>query len=390
MKKKKICIVTSSRAEFYLLKNLIVSIKKNSNFKLNLIVTGSHISKKFGNTVLDINKNNLKINSIINVNLNSDNRFNLTQVMADTLKQCSKILSRKKPDLIILTGDRYEMLVFAMASLMLSIPIAHIHGGEVTRGAMDDCIRHAITKMSHLHFVSSTVYKERVKQLGEHPSTIYNVGSLGIDNLSRIAIANRENLQKFLKLKLKKKNFLITFHPETLKPGKNKKYISILIKSLSKFKEARILFTMPNADPEYNIIFKEIKKFCKKNTNVNLFKNLGDKYFKTCVHFFDCLIGNSSSGIIELPYLKKPTINIGDRQSGRLMSKSILNTKINKRDILKAIKKIDSKKFKLKLKNVKSLYGGPGAVKKITSILIKTNFEKLISNKKFYDINYKL
>jgi|TARA_B100001964_G_C14209768_1_gene589907 GDP/UDP-N,N'-diacetylbacillosamine 2-epimerase (hydrolysing) len=387
MKKKKICIVTSTRAEFYLLKNLIVSIKNNSNFKSNLIVTGSHISKKFGNTIFEIKRNNLNINSVIKFNLNKDDRLSLTQAMGDTLKLCSKVLSKNRPDIIILTGDRYEMLVFAIASLMLSIPIAHIHGGEVTSGAIDDSIRHAITKMAHLHFVCNNTYKKRVRQLGEHPSKIYNVGSLGIDNLSRIGIESRKNLQKFLKFKLQKKNLLVTFHPETNQPGKNKKYIKILIDALSKFKEANILFTMPNADPEYNIILSEIIKFCKKNSNVNLIKNLGDKYFKTCVHFFDCLIGNSSSGIIEVPYLKKSTINIGDRQSGRLMSKSIVNTKINMKDILKAIKKINSKSFQSNLKYNKSLYGGPGTVRKIISVLKKTQFEKLIKDKKFYDLN---
>jgi GDP/UDP-N,N'-diacetylbacillosamine 2-epimerase (hydrolysing) len=382
---KKICVVTGSRAEYGLLKLLIKKIIKSPILKLQLIVTGMHLSKKFGNTIKDINSDGYKIDSKINLLLNEDTPEAITKSMGIGMRGFAKTLFKLKPDLLLVLGDRYEIMIAVISAMIAKIPVAHLHGGEITEGAFDDMIRHSITKMSHLHFVATEKYKKRVIQLGEQPKRIFNVGSLAADYITSHKIIPFHKLEKDIKFKFLDKNILITFHPVTLEDNTSKKQINEIIYALQELKNTGLIFTMPNSDTDSNIIFKKIKKFCKNNSNAKFYKSLGQSRYISCLNYVDCVLGNSSSGIIEVPSFKKPTINIGERQSGRIKAKSVIDCKPEKLSIQKALKKAFSKKFQLSLSKVKNPYGKLGAGDEIIKILEKNKFENLIK-KNFYDI----
>ena len=266
------------------------------------------------------------------------------------------------------------------------IPIAHLHGGELTEGSFDDSIRHSITKMSHLHFVASEEYKNRVIQLGEQPSKIFNVGGLGIDNVFKLKLLSKEKLESNIGFKFLKKNLLITFHPVSLEPNVASVQIDELLKALSKLRETGLIFTMPNADIDYKIISKKIIDFCKKNLNAKYYISLGQLSYLSCIKYIDGVVGNSSSGLLEVPSFKKGTINIGDRQRGRLKAKSVIDCEPEANSITNALENLFSKEFKVLLEKVVNPYGKGGASKKIVDILEKQLFN-IYFKKKFYDIN---
>jgi GDP/UDP-N,N'-diacetylbacillosamine 2-epimerase (hydrolysing) len=381
----KLCTITGSRAEFFLLKNLITKLTYDKKIKNDLLVTGSHNSAFFGNTIKDIRKSNFRIKAQIDLKIKKDKPSDISNYFSEGVKKFSYYLNKIKPDLILILGDRYEIFSAAIAAHILRIPIAHIYGGETTQGAIDEGIRHSITKLSHIHFVSTNKYFSRVKQLGENPKMIFNVGSLGVEALKKNKTISKKNLEKKLGIKFRKKNILITFHSETIHgEKKNVKNLKIFLDSLKNLKDTSLIFTAPGADFYYKSIFKEIKKFVKKIPQAYFFKSLGhENYFSLCKKV-DLMIGNSSSGIIEMPSFKKWSINIGVRQEGRVRAKSIIDIKFKKSEIEKLILKLLFTKNTSFLKNTKNPYDNGNSSDKIIKILKKIKLPN-IYNKKFYD-----
>ena len=377
--KKKIWVISGGRAEYFLLESLIHKLKK---FDTTLVLTGSHFFKKYGYTFSQIKKT-IPIKKI-KINLKSDSRGEILLFMSKLIQQFTKKMSTNKPDLIMILGDRYEIFSVAVCATILKIPIAHIHGGEITEGAFDDSIRHAITKLSHLHFVTTEKYKNRVIQMGENRKNVHNVGSLGVENTQRIKLLKKKEIEKKLNFKLNKKNLLITFHPVTL--TKNIESIDPLLKSLSKLRDTNLLFTSPNIDPGNNIILKKIKSFVSRKKNSKLFPSLGQKLYFSCIKVFDGVVGNSSSGIIEVPSFQKGSINIGNRQKGRIAAKNVINCKNNETSIDFSIKKFLSKKFKEDIKKNKNPYFQKNTSTNIVNILKKLSFKDL-PYKNFFDLN---
>ena len=381
----KICIISGSRSEFDLLRNLIVEIKKDRFFNSKLLITGSHLSKFFGNTVEYIKKQKIKINYKVNISIKGDSTKQISNSFSVGLKKFTKIFSKLKPDAIIVLGDRYEIFSTVISATLKKIPIIHIHGGEVTSGSMDEGIRHSITKLSHVHFVSSENYKKRVLQLGETKKNVFNVGSLGVESIKKNKFLSRNKLQSFLRIKFLKKIVLVSLHPETLEKKLNKENLKNFFNALKTLDKHTIIFTMPNADIGYKFILNKIKEFTKNRKNAFLFKSLGhQKYFSLC-KFIDFHIGNSSSGIIELASFRKPSINVGMRQSGRMKPKNVIDCDYKKENILKKIQVATCTKFKKKIIYLKNPYYKRDTSKKILKNLKKINFNKILY-KKFVDI----
>ena len=387
MKKKTIYIVTGSRADYGLLKNLITQINKSNKFELTLIVTGQHLSKKYGNTYKEIKNDFGKSIKFIDIKVNNSEVNSILKSISIGITKVGKYFVSKKPDLLIILGDRYEMLSFAVAALFNKVIIAHIHGGELTQGSIDDTIRHTISKFSNYHFVATKQYKKRVVQLGENPKKVFLVGGLGSENVKNISYLDKKGLEKNLNIKFKKNNFLITFNSFLDDKISVKVAIRNMFKALNKFKNTNYIFTFPNSDLESNNIIKMIIDFSKKNKNAYCFKSLGVQRYLSCMKICNVVVGNSSSGILEAPSLKTPTINIGNRQNGRIKAKSVIDCNYSSLGIQKAIKKALSKKFQKKIKNIKNPY-----YKKNTSIKIMNIIEQILKNKitikKFYDIRF--
>jgi len=380
----KICVATTTRADFGLLKNLIFELKKNF-FKIKVIAGGTHYSKKFGNTFAEIEDSRIKIDRRIYCKIDSDSTNNLSYILSKHITSAVKIFKDLKPDLLIVLGDRYEILAITIAAHISRIPIAHIHGGELTSGIIDDAFRHSITKMSHIHFAANKIYRNRIIQLGENPKNVFLVGGMGVDSIKNIKLLSRENLQEILKIKFNKKNLIVCFHPETLKKKMAKEQINVLLSALIALKDTTIIFTSPGSDLENKIIVKKIKIFIKKKSDAYYFPSLGQRNYFSILNIVDAIIGNSSSGILEMPTFKKATINIGDRQSGRLKSTSIVDCKIKKKQILNSLKIIYSDKFQNLIKSSKNPNGPFGASVKIVKILKNINLKNILI-KNFYDI----
>jgi GDP/UDP-N,N'-diacetylbacillosamine 2-epimerase (hydrolysing) len=378
---KKILVVTSSRADYYLLRPLILKLKMLKDFQLEIIATGSHHLKNHGYTVQEIERDFLEYHSIKILN-SQTNSLAIQKNLPHYLKKFLAFFNKSNPDLVILLGDRYEVFLAAIASLFNAIPIAHIHGGEVTHGAIDDPMRHSITKMSNFHFVSNSSYKKRVTQLGENPKNIFNVGPMVLDNLIDSKFLSKGELCKLISINKLDPFFLITIHPETYGEHNNLRNIQQLLKALQKFSNYKLIFTAPNVDLEADIIRTKIYDFVKENSNSFFFDSLGSTVYLSLMRYSLCVIGNSSSGIIEAPLLGVKTVNIGSRQSGRVMSKTIFSSSFNSSDIFKSINRAitdSSKKSLLKL----STKDSPSS--KIIEIIQKTQFP-LTNHKKFYDI----
>ena len=382
---KKICVVTGSRAEYGLLKWLIEGIKKSPKLKLQLIVTGAHLLKKFGETINIIYSDNFKIDYKVNMPLFSDSSEDIIKSMGEGMKGFSKALTKLKPDAILVLGDRYEVFVAATSAMIANIPIIHLHGGESTEGVIDEAIRHSITKMSHLHFVAAEEYKKRVIQLGEKPNKIYNVGGLGVDSICKLKLLSQKELENKINFKFLDKNLLITFHPVVLGKNTSKKQIEQLFKALLHFDKMGLIFTMPNADKGNNEIFKKINNFCKNNKNAKCYASLGHLQYLSCIQYVNGVVGNSSSGLLEVPTFKKGTINIGDRQHGRLKAKSVIDCDPQFHSILLALNKLFSKDFQKILTKVKNPYGKGGSSSKIVKILEKQKLTNLLT-KEFHNL----
>jgi GDP/UDP-N,N'-diacetylbacillosamine 2-epimerase (hydrolysing) len=389
MSKRRICIVTGSRAEYGLLYWLIKKVKADKDLKLQLIVTGMHLSSEFGSTYKEIEKE-FKIDKKIDIFLSSDTSWGITKSMGVAQTSFTKAYNELKPDIIVVLGDRYEIFSAVSSAMISKIPITHLHGGETSEGAIDEAIRHCITKMSHLHFTANKKYYKRVVQLGEKPSRVFNVGGMGIENIKRLKLLSKEELEKSINFKFNIKNILVTFHPVTLEDKTSKKQFQELLEAIDELEDTNIIFTKSNSDTDGKIINQMIDQYTKKNLDRSMnVASLGQLNYLSTLKYVDFMIGNSSSGLLEAPSLKIGTINIGDRQNGRIKAKSVIDCLPNKKSIKKAIKIIYSNKFQKLLKNVNNPYDNGCASQKIIKVLKNVKLENILK-KNFFDIKFLL
>lgn len=370
---RKIALATSTRAEYGIMSRLIEKIENDPDLELQLLVTGMHLSDKFGKTINEIKS---PITKKIDIEIEKEPAHSL----AVCIEKFYQTFQELKPDLVVLLGDRYEIMGVAQAAMLSNVPIAHLFGGDTTEGAIDEAIRHSITKMSHLHFTSCESSRKRVIQLGENPDRVFNFGSLALENIKTIPLLSKEELEKSLDFHFAQKNLLVTFHPVTLE-GNSKQQFNELIQALEELENTNIIITCPNSDEGNEEIFDLIKEFEKSHKNVKSYKSLGMLRYLSCLKFVDMAVGNSSSGIYEVPAFHKPTVNIGNRQKGRLQCGSIINCKPQKDDILKAI----DKAYKIDCSNIVSPYYKPNTADNILDI-IKNYDLKDILKKVFYNI----
>ena len=382
---KKICVVTGTRAEYGLLYWLLKEIESDKELQLQLIVTGMHLSPEFGLTYKEIEKE-FKIDKKIEMLLSSDTSIGISKSMGLAQISFVEAYEELKPDIIVILGDRYEIFSAASAAMIARIPIAHLHGGETTEGAFDESIRHSITKMSHLHFTATQEYKNRVIQLGEHPSKVFNVGGMGIENIKRLKLLNKEEFEKSIEFKLNKKNILVTFHPVTLENSTAKEQFQELLDAIDELEDTNIIFTKANSDTNGRIINQMIDEYVAKNYHKSIgFISLGQQRYLSALQYVDAVVGNSSSGLLEAPSFKIGTINIGDRQKGRIKAESVINSEVNKTSILKSFSKLYSKAFQDLIEESKNPYGDGIASRKIIEI-IKNEDLRNILKKSFYDL----
>ena len=382
---KKICVVTGTRAEYGLLRWVIEGIRNSQMLQLQLIATGMHLSPEFGLTVELIEADGFQVDRRVEMLLSSDTTSAVTKSMGLGLIGFADALTELRPDLMLVLGDRYEIFTAAAAAMVAGIPIAHLHGGEATEGSIDEPIRHSITKMSHLHFVAADEYRRRVIQLGEQPDRVFNVGGLGIDNILRLKLLARSELEETLGFKLATRNLLITFHPVTLEQHSSSMQMDQLLSALAELQDTGLIFTMPNADSEGRILFRQIQDFCACHPLANAYISLGQLRYLSCIQHVDGVLGNSSSGLAEVPSFKKGTINIGDRQRGRLRADSIIDCKPERAEIDAALEKLFSREFQKQLTDVQNPYGSGGASENIVKLLEEQALNSLLK-KRFYNL----
>jgi UDP-hydrolysing UDP-N-acetyl-D-glucosamine 2-epimerase len=385
MSRRKICVVTGTRAEYGLLYWLMEEIKIDKDLELQLVVTGMHLSPEFGLTYKTIEQDGFPIQEKVEMLMSSDTPVGIATSIGLGTIGFANAFNRLQPDLLILLGDRFEMLAAAQAAMVARIPIAHLYGGETTEGAMDEGIRHSITKMAHLHFVSTEKYRKRVIQLGEHPDRVLNVGAIGLDNIRKLELLSREKLEESLSFNLGEPTFLITYHPVTLNEKGSEVAMRELLSALDCFPEAKLIFTMPNADTDSRILVQMINEYVSTHSSRSVvYTSLGQLRYLSAINQVDAVIGNSSSGIIEVPSFKKPTVNIGDRQKGRLRTSSIIDCNESKASIVAGIRKALSLEFRCGLKDMVSPYGEEYVSGKIKEIVKEVKLHDILM-KKFYD-----
>ena len=384
----KIAIITSSRSDFGLLKNLMFQLINDKFFKLFVIATGSHFSKKNGYSVKEINRYKIKINKKIILKNRSCNSKDLILDFSILSSKIVDFFSKNKIDLFIALGDRYEIFAAVIGAYFSRVKIAHIHGGELTKGSMDDSIRHSITKLSNYHFVSNNIYMKRVMQLGEQKKNIYVVGGMGAENIRKKNFLQKKEIEKKIKIKFLKKIIIVNINPETQNAKKTHKLLDETFQVLSKINNTTIIFTLPSLDLESSLIHKRVKNFSKKILNAHVFESLGSELFYSILNIADMMVGNSSSGLLEMPSFKKPTINIGNRQQGRIEASSVITVPADKAKIQRAINKACSERFKnicKKTKNPYKLNNSPSIkIKNILKKIKKASIENLY--KSFQDI----
>ena len=384
----KICVVTGTRAEYGLLYWLMKEIDSDSELELQIIVTGMHLSPEFGLTYKVIEQE-FNINKKIEMLLSSDTPVGISKSIGLAQISFSEAYDELKPDLVILLGDRYEIFAAATAAMVARIPIAHLHGGETTEGAFDEAIRHSITKMSHLHFTATDEYRRRVIQLGEAPERVFNVGGLGIENIKRLNLMSKEEFENSINFKLNNKNLLVTFHPVTLEESTTEQQFMQLLNALDTLINTHIIFTKANSDTDGRIINKLIDDYVNSNPSKSVaFASLGQLRFLSALQFVDGVVGNSSSGLAEAPSFKIGTINIGDRQKGRIKASSVIDAEPDYQSILKAIEHLYSDSFKETLITTKNPYGEGSASSEIIQIIKNTSLKHILK-KSFFDLPYK-
>ena len=382
---RKICVITGTRAEYGLLRWVMQDIKDDAHLTLQIIVTGMHLSPEFGLTHREIEADGFRIDRKVEMLTSSDTPMGIAKSMGLGLIGFADALSELQPDLIVLLGDRFEIFAATAASLVARIPVAHLHGGEATEGAFDEALRHSITKMSHLHFVAAQEYRRRVIQLGEQPDHVFLVGGLGIDNIKRLKLLARSELEASLDFKLGPKNLLITFHPVTLEVASAAAQMEELLNVMAELVDTRLIFTMPNADTDGRELTKMVEKFVAQHANARAYASLGQLRYLSCIAHVDGVVGNSSSGLAEVPSFKKGTINIGDRQKGRLQAGSVLNCEPTRASIAAALAKLYSPAFQRSLSQVTNPYGTGGATEKVLAVIKNFPLMHLVK-KAFHDL----
>lgn len=379
---KKICIVTGTRAEYGLLYWLLKGVNEDPELELQLLVTGMHLSPEFGLTWVQIETDGFPITRKIEILLSSDTSVGISKSMGLAQISFAEAFEQLQPDIIVLIGDRTETFSAATAALIAGIPIAHIHGGELTEGAYDDALRHSLTKMSHLHFTAAEQYRQRIIQLGEQPDTVFNVGAIGLDNIRKLNLLSKTQFEQSINHQLLSRNLLITFHPVTLESNSAGEQFTQMLEALDELNDTLLIFTKPNSDKDGRIIIQLIDEYVQKRSNKAIaFTSLGQLRYLSAIPLMDAVVGNSSSGIVEVPAFNIPTINIGDRQKGRIIGPSIFNSAPTKKEISIAIKK--AYQFD-KTTHWEHPYGDGNASEKILKII--KNIHHINLKKSFYNI----
>ncbi len=383
---RKICVVTGARSEYGLLQWLMKEIQTEPGLELQVIATGMHLSPEYGLTYKLIEADGLIIQEKVEMLLSSDTPVGVTKSIGLGVIGFAEAMHRLKPDIIVVLGDRFEIFAAVQAALVARIPVAHLHGGETTEGAIDESIRHAVTKMAHLHFVANDNYRQRVIQLGENPERVFNFGAIGIDAIRRQELLSREEFEKAVGMKLGEITFLVTYHPATLGADDPADAMQELLDAFENFPNARIIFTKPNADTGGRAICRMIDDYVAANgENTVAHTSLGSLRYLSAIKYVDVVIGNSSSGLIEVPFFKKPTVNIGDRQKGRMRASSVIDSEENTAAIVSAIRTALSPDFQRRLKQVVSPYGEGNTAARIVEVLKEVDIGDILT-KKFYDI----
>lgn len=384
---KKLCIATATRAEYGVLRPLIERVSKDSFFELCLVVTGTHLSDEFGYTVREIEEDGFEIVEQIPILDDTNTPLGICKTMSKAAALFGEMYERQQPDMLLVVGDRYELLPICNSAMIYGIPIAHISGGEVTEGAIDDVVRHCVTKMSYLHFAACESYRKRIIQLGEEPSRVFNVGDIGVENIHRIQYLTQDELEDFLGISLKKPYACVTFHPVTLEKNTAIKQAKELIAALGKCLDINYIVTMANADLQGSAINQLFWQSEIDYSNIFCYSSLGIRKYLSLMRNAEFVIGNSSSGIIEAPCFGIPTINIGSRQKGRLKAQSIIDCEPIAEDIVSSIKKVLLPEFKEVAKSAKNPYGD-GDTSRLIVETIKYFFKekKIDLKKKFYDL----
>jgi GDP/UDP-N,N'-diacetylbacillosamine 2-epimerase (hydrolysing) len=383
--KRTICVVTGTRAEYGLLRWVMQGIQETHDLTLQIIATGMHLSPEFGLTYREIEKDGFQIVRKIEMLTSSDTSVGISKSMGLGIIGFADALSELTPDLLVVLGDRFEIFSAVAAALVARIPVAHLHGGETTEGAFDESIRHAITKMSHLHFVAAEEYRRRVIQLGEQPQNVYLVGGLGIDSIKHMKLLGRSELEAELGFRFGRRNLLITYHPTTLDSVNAVDQLRELLMAVVDLKETELIFTLPNADTESRELIQMLRVFAERHAHAHVFTSLGQLYYLSCMALVDGVVGNSSSGLLEAPSFRTGTINIGDRQRGRLQAESVINCPPNREHIEAALQRLFSEEFKMSLCRARNPYGDGGASSRIVTVLQDVKLDGLL-RKKFYSI----
>lgn len=384
---KRVAVLTATRAEYGLMSSVIKKLNSDNEIDLQLVVTGMHLSPEFGLTYREIEEDGIRIDKKIEILLSSDTPAGISKSMGLAMISFSEYFSEQPPDALVVLGDRYETLAVCCAAMNARIPIAHIHGGEATEGLIDEAIRHSISKMSYLHFTSTELYRKRVIQLGEDPQRVFNVGALGVENVLNVPLLTKTELEKRLGLELDREYVVVTYHPVTLENGYIEKQMINLFSAFDAFSNFHYIFTKANADMNGRIVNRMVDDYVSKHTNTVVFESLGLLKYLSAVQYSRMVIGNSSSGIIEVPSFGIPTINIGDRQKGRVRADSVIDCGIQTEDIIDAIKLADSAEFRSHCKTVDNPYENSNTSDQIVN-LIKSELlsEKVNLKKKFYDV----
>lgn len=380
---RKICVITGSRAEYGLLSGLMKAIKEDESLELQVIATNMHLSPEFGLTYKEIERDGFFINKKVEMLLSSDTANATTKSVGLATIGFADAYEDLKPDMIVVLGDRYEILAAVSAALFYKIPVTHLHGGEITEGAYDDCIRHAITKMSHLHFTSTEEYRQRVIQLGEDPKRVFNVGAPGIENIKKVPLMDKKELESTLDgFTFNDKTLLITYHPVTLENSTAEEQIQNLLSALDEYHDIKIIFTLPNSDTDGRVIIRLINEYVSKHQEKAIaYPSLGLKRYLSALQFVKAVVGNSSSGIIEVPSFGIPTLNIGDRQKGRIAADSVINCGTSKKDILEGLDKVLNSGHT----EIHNPYEGKNTTEDILHVLKTYPIEGLIQ-KTFYNL----
>lgn len=384
-----ICIVTATRAEYGLMKCLIEDIYNDTELKLQLIVTGSHLSPEFGYTIQKIEEDNFPISKKIEILLSSDSPIGVSKSMGLAQISFAEAFDELKPDIVLVLGDRYELLPIVSSANIARIPVAHLNGGEITEGAIDEIIRHSVTKLSQIHFTAIDEYAKRVVQMGEQPETVFNVGEVGLDNFKRVSFLTKDEFEHSIGRSLKEKNILITYHPETtISVEDNINNFRQLLDSLDKLENTLLIFTKANTDVGGRAINAIIDSYVQDNEENSIaFSSLGQVRYLSALQYIDCVVGNSSSGIVEAPTFKVASINIGNRQLGRLSANSLIHVKADTKQIDEALCEIYTPTYQQKLSVVKNPYGEGNSSNKVIQVLKNIDLASL-NTKSFYNIDY--